>query len=644
MSTWYDIYSFRVDGDPVRAWPAPFTDEAAIAWTTAHNIEQVSAQFATLRNGDDAGFRGATATALASRAVDWQQKLDPTSGVFRDVSSVLHAHADQLSTLRSEATYAVAQAMAAWKLKNAAEARIAASKQSVGTAQADVDKADHNLAWLKTQIAAIAPGSPDTQFRLPKLVQEEHAWKTERSARIAKRNQAQSELDTAHSDEHAADNELNYWLTGHPSMSWRRLREREDDLNDLTAWRMSQIGLGNLADPGWLDEHVKDFVDFLSKAEQVIKAVIDAAIKAFVEALKIVLTAVVVIVAVIVAIVAVVAIIAIAVVAVAVLVGVLVVVGAALLRALAQLAMLAVLTYSRAHVEAALVHFWKRSILGETPNVRRASLTTAAGRRVAQTTANRGNAAGLKNPQDVDLLALCHVAYGSGAPMPAGWHALSAAELTAKGINPNSLHDPCSGFDATVFEGPDGQIVVAFGGSKQLSDWTGGDFGDTIDPGWSNAHSQQREAMALARQVYAAYPGNVTFTGHSLAGDLATVASFATGDAPAVTFNSKGTSLDNLATMDGAWNEAEIKDYASTHIVAYHTTDDPLTMIQEHSPAPDALGNQITLDAHGALPSVGGHGIDNIENLMKNDPILGPEVQRLQDLRDQQVTSVAGLA
>jgi len=132
------------------------------------------------------------------------------------------------------------------------------------------------------------------------------------------------------------------------------------------------------------------------------------------------------------------------------------------------------------------------------------------------------------------------------------------------------------------------------------------------------------------------YPGQVTFTGHSLGGDLATVAAFSTGEAPAVTFNAKGTDLQDLETMPNApWSPGEIHQYAQSHIIEYRTGNDPLTMLQERTPvvrdiAPDALGNHLSLpaghdrSASGLLGTVEkpveGHMINSLREAMDRDP------------------------
>ena len=622
MSTWQDIYGGQVDGDPVRAQPAPFQGEASAASSTAQNIDLVNAEFRHIRHGDSEGFRGSTATALAAKAADWQDKLEPAAQVFRDVSRVLSTHADQVTGLQSDTTYAVAQAMAAWRLKTAADARLASSQQSLSSAQSSVSTADHNLAWIRTQIAAIAPGSPDTQFRLPKLNDEARSWAQERAVRISARNNAQAQVDQASGDLATANRELDYWLNGDPTRSWHRLRDREDALNNSTAQRIHNIGLDGVADPGWIREHASDFVDFVRHALDTIKKAVETAVKAFIEGVKLLIKAIAIIVLVIVALVALVALIALAVVVTIALVALALVAIAAVWMLLKVIGLAAMGVQSVMHGAATAIWVWNRYVRHEQPPAYAPGVDSPAGQLLHRISAANGDPNKMKDAYDKDvLLQLTQVANGGGT-IPPGYHRLTPSDL---GIDPSLLNDPKSGFHAEVFQGPppNNEIIVAFAGTHESNDWSA-NFSDTMGGSWANAGSQEREAEALARLVYNQYGDKVIFTGHSLGGDLATVASYATGSAPAVTFNAKGTNLDNLSTMDYAWSPGEIKSYASSHIIAYHTSNDPLTFAQESplSPvsdvAPDALGNHVTLaDGHDLIT---GHGTDAVDSAMAHDP------------------------
>lgn len=140
-----------------------------------------------------------------------------------------------------------------------------------------------------------------------------------------------------------------------------------------------------------------------------------------------------------------------------------------------------------------------------------------------------------------------------GFQPPAGWHVASSAELEKLGIDPASLHDRSTGFDATIYSNRHGGYVVSFGGSvgnpldPNNRDWggAGGDWDQAASslPGESDQVEQAANlAFALKSHVGA---GNLVFTGHSLGGREAAVASVVTG-ARAVTFNPTGTTTDDL--------------------------------------------------------------------------------------------------
>jgi hypothetical protein len=634
MSTWQDIYGGRTDGNPVRAHPEPFSGESAVASTTAKDIDYVNAQFRTIRAGNSDGFEGATASAIANKAVDWQAKLEPAAVVFRDVARVLAEHADHLTTLQSDASLAVAQALAAWRLKNAAESRLVGSNKDLTNAQGSVNAADHNVAWIKTQIAAISPGSPDAQFRLPKLLDEERNWQTERSHRITIRNNTQSQVDAAGRDLATADRELDYWFNGDPNRSWQRLRHREDDLNNVTAKRIHDIGLRGVANPGWIDQHVSDFVDFLRHAVDTIKKAIETAVKAFIEAVKILLITIVVIVAVIVAIVALVVLIFSAVITVVIEVGI------ALLRLLPVILEVVSNLHRIADTGAHAVYLWNHYVLRHHPPNPNPDQHSYPGQMINQITAAHGDPDKLMNQYHRHLLELASIASQKPGQkpgqLPSGFRPMTAAEFSADHIDPALLDNPASGFHAAIFVGPHGEIIVAFANTDPMSRDVLTDWSDTEIGGWAIPGSQEGQAMALARQVYASNLGNVVFTGHSLGGDLATIASYATGGSPAVTFNAKGTNLDNLMTMDSAWSPSEIKSYAQKHIVAYQTSNDSLTYLQERSPVasqlPDALGNPVVLDRGAVTPSdiLRGHEFDNLRRAMDQYPVLNAGAPKTQ--------------
>ncbi len=109
-------------------------------------------------------------------------------------------------------------------------------------------------------------------------------------------------------------------------------------------------------------------------------------------------------------------------------------------------------------------------------------------------------------------------------------------------IDPSLLNPP-SGMQAVILRGPDGSIVVAFQGT---------DFGDVRDVRedlqmQTLPSAQAADAIKLALAVSAAYPDQkVTFTGHSLGGAQAELASYATGR-PSYVFNAASIGAPDVA-------------------------------------------------------------------------------------------------
>lgn len=162
-------------------------------------------------------------------------------------------------------------------------------------------------------------------------------------------------------------------------------------------------------------------------------------------------------------------------------------------------------------------------------------------------------------------------------PEPVGWHMLTPKELARKGIAPDMLNDPKSGFKAALyqssFERPP-KTVIAYAGTEDQADWM-----TNFQQGIGMETKQYDKAMELADKVTRSFPkGTVDITGHSLGGGLASAGAAVTG-AKGYTFNAAGLhprtvarapynlTADNMAAM-------------GQRIDAYHSTADPLTNLQ----------------------------------------------------------------
>lgn len=156
-------------------------------------------------------------------------------------------------------------------------------------------------------------------------------------------------------------------------------------------------------------------------------------------------------------------------------------------------------------------------------------------------------------PGDYALALLAKDVYNLNGQGTAGFTRLSDSALFSAGIDPTSLHDVASGFQAGIYS-DDKQFVLAI-------------------------------------------------AGHSLGGGLAATAALATG-AVAVTFNAVGVSDYTLNRL-GIDPAAAKQDAQAGGIRRYSEQYDMLTVTQESTPLiPDAIGHNITLANTDTLSGV----------------------------------------
>ena len=204
-----------------------------------------------------------------------------------------------------------------------------------------------------------------------------------------------------------------------------------------------------------------------------------------------------------------------------------------------------------------------------------------------------------------DLVDLAAATYGG--PPPPGWARVTSSQMRELGLDPNDFQNG-SGFGADLFINTNGEYVLAFRGTEPttLDDLKTDVFGVT------GVTDQDRSAIYLSTEVSRAIErrgGDLTLTGHSLGGRLATDGSIATGRS-AVVFNSAGMSEASLHAAQTAQRHAGIESHPDqiTHI---HNSQDPLTNVQKGTPLPDAIGRDISVNDSRKPPST----LDNISTL-----------------------------
>ncbi|AYA39431.1 phospholipase [Xenorhabdus nematophila] len=169
-----------------------------------------------------------------------------------------------------------------------------------------------------------------------------------------------------------------------------------------------------------------------------------------------------------------------------------------------------------------------------------------------------------------------------------GYERISDEELLKAGIDPDTLNDYSTGFQAGVYKHK-GLYIVSFTGSNELQD-----FMTSINQGLGYKTKQYDQAIELAHKSLKVFGENIIFTGHSLGGGLATVAALATGK-PAVIYNSAGVSDATLKNMGVSPQVA--REMADSGLIRHYTVQhDWLSNLQKKFPVPKPMGNTIELE------------------------------------------------
>ena len=209
-----------------------------------------------------------------------------------------------------------------------------------------------------------------------------------------------------------------------------------------------------------------------------------------------------------------------------------------------------------------------------------------------------------KGPDSVTLANMAQDVYQTSASPPAGWRTASPDELASIGLRPSDLAPAGSPFFARVYttgEGADKQYVVAFRGStSDRRDW---EANGKQAIGLSTPH--YTAALAIGRKLAQAGVTNVTMTGHSLGGGLASAAALASGR-NAQTFNAAGLSdatinqANTIRQTAGAGGPGDIR--------AYYVRGEILSLLQDGGDrvVGSLLGNIVA----GPFGGIAGAGID----------------------------------
>ena len=230
--------------------------------------------------------------------------------------------------------------------------------------------------------------------------------------------------------------------------------------------------------------------------------------------------------------------------------------------------------------------------------------------------------------RDADYARLAQAAYETGDPIPDGWRKVDAEELKKLGIDPSELNTE-HGMQASVYQNADGKYVLAFRGTEKDRQAFLDGGNDIL--GGAVTSFQVSDAISLSTKLAKAVgPENVDFTGHSLGGELASVAAIATGG-QAVTFNAAGVSItsETIARANCLNNFGTQSPMDGSNVKAYSYALDPLNNTQDglHNSgllgpgpldifAPRAYGERHTIPAsEGASFSDGIEYNHNVERM-----------------------------
>ncbi len=229
------------------------------------------------------------------------------------------------------------------------------------------------------------------------------------------------------------------------------------------------------------------------------------------------------------------------------------------------------------------------------------------GSAAAPVTPAAGAAAGAPSTRELALMA-ADVYHDIPSPPP-GYRVAGDADLARIGLDPQNLSSPESAFRARVYvrdTAQGSQFVVSFRGSTDASDWKA-----NAQQALGLPSDQYSRALMIARAIGRHPEADVTITGHSLGGGLASAAALASGR-QATTFNAAGLSDATIRQAEGI--RAANGGTPEPAIAAFYVRGEVLSALQDGgdrvvgallgglvggilADAPEAYGTRIGLDA-----------------------------------------------
>jgi hypothetical protein len=214
-----------------------------------------------------------------------------------------------------------------------------------------------------------------------------------------------------------------------------------------------------------------------------------------------------------------------------------------------------------------------------------------------------------------DKAILANHTYGEDSTIPERYEKIDPntpagrRELRQLGVSKSMLEPNESPFKAEVFKvrgSSPPEYVVAYRGTAGGADWK-----ENLKQGVGLKSDSYERAMRLGQRMNTSTGGNVSFTGHSLGGGLASAAATVTGR-PATTFNAAGLNADT------------VRNYPPTslNVDAYYVPGEVLSGVQDNR---KILLSGLSKGA-GAIHPVLGWGVKLavLQGDIRGAPILPP--------------------
>ena len=194
-----------------------------------------------------------------------------------------------------------------------------------------------------------------------------------------------------------------------------------------------------------------------------------------------------------------------------------------------------------------------------------------------------------------------------------GYEKLNAEEMRRLGINSTDLNDTKTGFKADIYKDKNGDYVLVYRGTYSdpdhpendlVHDWSKEWTDDNMRQGLGMGSEQYNKSIKLAEKVNSNKPKGkqLTITGHSLGGGLATAAGAATGSKTYV-FCPAGVH-PNTYKMYG------VKNPDTSKVHTYYSNQDFLNMASNNlSLMPKAAGERIMLNTLNHFDFAKGHDL-----------------------------------